>query len=139
MPRVLEIAIRRADRLRVVSASSSFLATSHSVRPSDAPNPVHRSRCSCRRRSPTPPAEAIAGLADMLNGCERVTLLCGRGCEGAHDELLQVAEGAEGADRACQCAARSMSSGTNPYDVGITGLIGFLLRLLRQWAVATGC
>ena len=28
----------------------------------------------------TSPPEAIAGLADMLNDCERVTLLCGREC-----------------------------------------------------------
>src|SRR3954454_3113095 len=34
----------------------------------------------------------LDALAAMLNGAGRVTLLCGRGCAGAHAELLQLAE-----------------------------------------------
>lgn len=35
---------------------------------------------------------ATAALARLLNGAERVTLFCGRGCVGAHAGLVQLAE-----------------------------------------------
>ena len=53
-------------------------------------------------------------LAALLNGESRVTMLCGSGCQGAHDELLALGRAPQGADRACACAARSMSNGTIP-------------------------
>jgi len=46
-----------------------------------------------------PSDQTLDKLADLLNKARRVTLLCGSGCEGAHDELMQLAEALKGADR----------------------------------------
>ena len=60
----------------------------------------------------------------MLNPAEKVTILGGAGCAGAHS----------GADRGCRHSAVSNSPWyegkefieyENPYDVGMTGLLGF--------------
>ena len=81
----------------------------------DAPD--HRTQCgtasSCNRRcSPVGPGSWSAKLAELLNGAGRVTLLCGGGCEGAHDELLQLAEALKSADRARDAGQGASSSGT---------------------------
>ena len=40
----------------------------------------------CRRRAD------LDRLADMLNAASRVTLMCGAGCAGAHDEVVELAK-----------------------------------------------
>src|SRR5262245_3864934 len=39
-----------------------------------------------------PPAGEVERLAELLNGTNRVTLLCGAGCAGARGEVLKLAE-----------------------------------------------
>jgi pyruvate dehydrogenase (quinone) len=63
-------------------------------------------------------------LANVLNGAERVTLLCGRGCAGAHPLLLQLAETLK-APIVHALGGKEHVEYDNPYDVGMTGLIGF--------------
>ena len=67
---------------------------------------------------------ALGKLAEMLNTGERVTLLCGRGCEGAHAELLQLAEALK-SPIVHAMRGKEHVEWDNPYDVGMTGLIGF--------------
>src|SRR5438046_1941369 len=38
-----------------------------------------------------PQADELKALADLLDGAERITLFCGRGCAGAHAPLMQLA------------------------------------------------
>jgi pyruvate dehydrogenase (quinone) len=38
-----------------------------------------------------PATEVLDQLAALLNGERRVTLLCGSGCQGAHDQLMALA------------------------------------------------
>ena len=79
-------------------------------------------------RAPTPvvrPADdEIAAAADLLNSSAAVTILAGAGCAGAHDELVAVAERLQApvvhALRGKECVEYD-----NPYDVGMTGLLGF--------------
>ncbi|KAA0114322.1 ubiquinone-dependent pyruvate dehydrogenase [Methylobacterium sp. P1-11] len=66
----------------------------------------------------------LDALAGMLNGAERVTLFCGRGCAGAHAELLQLAEALK-APVVHALGGKEHVEWDNPYDVGMTGLIGF--------------
>src|ERR1700751_1217276 len=40
----------------------------------------------------TPAKRDLERLAELLNGQTRVTILCGAGCEGAHNELLTLGE-----------------------------------------------
>ena len=67
---------------------------------------------------------AIEQLAALLNASHRVTLLCGAGCEGAHDALLRLA-GALQAPVVHALRGKEHVEWDNPFDVGMTGLIGF--------------
>jgi pyruvate dehydrogenase (quinone) len=76
-------------------------------------------------RPATLPAEAdIDRLADLLNRSEAVTLLCGSGCQGAHDEVVALAD-TLGAPTVHALRGKQYVEWDNPYDVGMTGLIGF--------------
>jgi pyruvate dehydrogenase (quinone) len=71
------------------------------------------------------PAETdLDALAELLNGSERITLLCGRGCAGAHAELLQLAAALK-SPIVHALGGKDVVEYDNPYDVGMTGLIGF--------------
>ena len=63
-------------------------------------------------------------MAALLNKGSRVTLLCGAGCAGAHDELLALA-GRLKAPIVHALRGKEYLEYDNPYDVGMTGLIGF--------------
>jgi pyruvate dehydrogenase (quinone) len=71
-----------------------------------------------------PPDADLDRLANLLNESKRITLLCGSGCADAHAELLKLAETLKSpivhALRGAECVPYD-----NPYDVGLTGLIGF--------------
>jgi len=66
----------------------------------------------------------VRALADMLNGAERVTLLCGAGCAGAHDKVVALAETLK-APIVHPLRGKEHMEYDNPYDVGMTGLVGF--------------
>ena len=122
MPRSLEIAIREAVGKRGVSVivmpGDVALQTA-----SDAPAPkIH----ALLPRAPvvTPANPELDGLAAMLNGDGRVTILCGSGCQGAHDELLALGARLK-APMVHALRGKEHVEWDNPYDVGMTGLIGF--------------
>ena len=66
----------------------------------------------------------IDKLAGMLNGAEWVTLFCGAGCAGAHDEVVALA-GLLKAPIVHSLRGKEHMEWDNPYDVGMTGLVGF--------------
>lgn len=71
------------------------------------------------------PADAdLQRLADLLNTGRRVTMLCGAGCEGAHDEVVALAAKLQ-APIVHTLRGKTFIEYDNPYDVGMTGLIGF--------------
>ncbi len=72
----------------------------------------------------TPAASQIEALAELLNGAERVTLFCGRGCAGAHAELMELAETLK-SPIVHALGGKEYVEYDNPYDVGMTGFIGF--------------
>ena len=59
----------------------------------------------------------------MLNGASRVTILAGAGCAGAHHELMQLAAALK-APIVHAFRGKDQVEPDNPYDVGMTGLIG---------------
>jgi pyruvate dehydrogenase (quinone) len=63
-------------------------------------------------------------LADLLNGSDAVTLMCGSGAEGAHDEIITLAD-TLGAPVVHSLRGKPFVEWDNPFDVGMTGLIGF--------------
>ncbi len=59
-----------------------------------------------------------------MNNAERITLFCGRGCAGAHDGLMQLAETLK-SPIVHALGGKDHVEYDNPYDVGMTGFIGF--------------
>jgi len=122
MPRTLEIAIREAVGRRGVSVIviPGDVALQKAA---DAPLPKRASLLPAQPVMTPTPADLDALLA-MLNGGKRVTLLCGSGCADAHDELLALAERLK-APMVHAMRGKECVEWDNPYDVGMTGLIGF--------------
>jgi len=122
MPRTLEIAIREAVGKRGVSVV--VIPGDVALRPAaEAPAP--------KPAGLLPPAPVVVPtrheleeLAAMLNRGGRITLLCGSGCAGAHDELLALGNRLK-APMVHTLRGKEHVEWENPYDVGMTGLIGF--------------
>jgi len=71
-----------------------------------------------------PDDEDVRALAAMLNNARHVTLFCGRGCAGARAELMKLAEILK-SPMAHALGGKEHVEFDNPYDVGMTGFIGF--------------
>jgi pyruvate dehydrogenase (quinone) len=122
MPRVLQTAIRRAVAENCVCVV--VIPGDVALKPAGESPVAQASALLLPKPSIVPPAHTIGALARLLNAGTRVTLLCGGGCEGAHSELLQVAEALK-APIVHAMRGKEHVEWDNPYDVGMTGLIGF--------------
>jgi pyruvate dehydrogenase (quinone) len=71
-----------------------------------------------------PSNSEVQGLAGFLNGAARVTLFCGAGCAGAHAEVVELALKLK-APIVHSFRGKEFLEYDNPYDVGMTGLVGF--------------
>ncbi|PAD38488.1 ubiquinone-dependent pyruvate dehydrogenase [Terribacillus sp. 7520-G] len=71
-----------------------------------------------------PSREELTALADYLNEGQKVTLLCGAGCEGAHDQLMELC-GKLNAPMVVALRGKEHLEYDNPYYAGLTGLIGY--------------
>jgi pyruvate dehydrogenase (quinone) len=122
MPRVLEMALRQAVGRRGVSVV--VIPGDVALQPAaDAPPPKAASLLP-PRPSVTPEKSDLDRLAALLNGDGQVTILCGSGCAGAHAELLALGERLK-APMVHALRGKEHVEWDNPYDVGMTGLIGF--------------
>jgi pyruvate dehydrogenase (quinone) len=122
MPRTLETAIRHAVAQRGVSVV--VLPGDVALQPAlETPAPKTATLLPLRAIV-TPASEDLGRLAALLNSGSRVTLLCGSGCEGAHNQLLALGERLK-APMVHAMKGKEHVEWDNPYDVGMTGLIGF--------------
>ncbi len=71
-----------------------------------------------------PGEDDIGRMAALLDGAEAVTILAGAGCAGAHDEVVALADQL-GAPVVHALRGKEYVEWDNPFDVGMTGLIGF--------------
>jgi pyruvate dehydrogenase (quinone) len=72
----------------------------------------------------SPSEDEVKELAGLLKQGKAVTILGGAGCAGAHSELMQLA-GKLKSPIVSALRGREHIQYDNPYDVGLTGLIGF--------------
>jgi len=122
MPRTLEIAIRQAVGNRGVSVV--VIPGDVALRPAaDAPTPKAEGLLP-RAAVMTPQPADLDRLAALLNGDGRVTMFCGSGCQGAHDQVLALADRLK-APIVHAFRGKEYIEWDNPFDVGMTGLIGF--------------
>ena len=113
MPRTVAIAIRQCGHARRCGAAARAGRTgAERIGPPPAPG-GRDARASGFDRP-----------AALLNGEGRVTVLCGSGCQGAHDLLLTLGERLK-APMVHALRGKEHVEWENPYDVGMTGLIGF--------------
>src|SRR5437870_9442070 len=122
MPRALEVAIREAVGKRGVSVVviPGDVARQNAA---DAPAPKVEGLLPSAPVV-TPTSRELDRLAALLNGEGRVTILCGSGCAGAHDQLLALGERLK-APMVHALRGKEYVEWDNPFDVGMTGLIGF--------------
>ena len=120
VPWLLEMAMRAALQRGgvgvVVIPGEVFLADAP-ARP--RPAPVRAVPAVVR-----PDDHSLAAAAEVLNAASRVTILAGAGCAGAHQQLIDLAEALK-APVVHAFRGKEFVEYDNPYDVGMTGLIGF--------------
>jgi pyruvate dehydrogenase (quinone) len=71
----------------------------------------------------SPTESDVDALAELLNAGARTTLMCGAGCAGAHDEVVALADKLN-APVVHALRGKEHLEWENPFDVGMTGLIG---------------
>lgn len=70
-----------------------------------------------------PSDDELQAMAALINEGKRVTLYCGSGCEGAETEILALADHIK-APVAHTSRAKDFIEPNNPYNVGMTGILG---------------
>jgi pyruvate dehydrogenase (quinone) len=120
MPRVLEIAMQTAISKRGVAV----IAIPGDIALRDAVIQTSRLHFHESKATVCPSADEVALLAKMLNDSKRTTILAGAGCAGAHKELIDLA-GILKAPIVHALRGKEFVEYDNPFDVGMTGLLGF--------------
>src|SRR5438552_4118617 len=120
MPRVLEIAMQTAISKRGVSV----VAIPGDVALCEAIEPQPRIHFRDQKTNVCPCEDELTLLAKILNESEKITILGGAGCAGAHAELIQLA-GKLNAPIVHALRGKEFIEYDNPFDVGMTALLGF--------------
>src|ERR1035437_8876123 len=120
MPRTLDIAIQTALAKRGVAV----VVLPGDIALLNAENDDRRVNFRFSQPHIVPRAEELDQLAVELNRTTRVTILAGAGCAGAHDGLIQLAAKLN-APIVHAMRGKEFVEYDNPYDVGMTGLLGF--------------
>jgi pyruvate dehydrogenase (quinone) len=120
MPRILEIAIQTAVARRGVAVVAIPGDVALQAATIDSP------RLHFPPPKPTvrPSEEEIATLAKVLTESKKITIFGGAGCAGAHAELIALA-GKLNAPIVHALRGKEFIEYDNPFDVGMTGLLGF--------------
>jgi pyruvate dehydrogenase (quinone) len=118
LPGILRIAMRTAIERRgvavIVVPGEIFLA----------PTPATVGPVRPATSMVIPGDDDLSAAAAVLNAAENVTILAGAGCAGAHDEVTALA-GRLRAPIVHALRGKEFLEYDNPYDVGMTGLLGF--------------
>ncbi|WP_067780702.1 pyruvate dehydrogenase [Actinomyces vulturis] len=118
-PRVMNAAIRHAVASNGVSVVT--LPGDISDQKATAPTPQW---VPARTAHIAPHPDDVKGLAHLLNRVKKVAIFAGAGVEGAHDEVIALAEKLK-APIGHTLRGKHFIQWDNPYDVGMTGLLGY--------------
>jgi pyruvate dehydrogenase (quinone) len=120
MPRVLEIAMQTAISRRGVAV----VVLPGDVALRDAVEQGPRLHFAEPNPRVCPSDDELSILASVLNNSKKITILGGAGCAGAHAELIALA-GKLKAPIVHAMRGKEFIEYDNPFDVGMTGLLGF--------------
>ncbi|MCV7315752.1 ubiquinone-dependent pyruvate dehydrogenase [Mycolicibacillus parakoreensis] len=120
-PRIVAQAMRAAveDNGVAVIVVPGEVLLARSDDPGWAQRPVYATRSVCR-----PDDRSLTNAATVLNAAEKVTILAGAGVAGAHEALLTAAD-TLAAPIVHALRGKEHIEYDNPFDVGMTGLLGF--------------
>ena len=118
-PRMLQSALQHAIHKKGVAVLGL---------PGDITNlPAEKAETTTRlfRNKPIvrPSEDELSQLAGIINSYRKVTIYCGLGAAEAHDEIIQLAEKIK-SPIAYSYKAKMAIQYDNPYEVGLTGLLG---------------
>ena len=120
MPRVLQIAMQHA----IGRGGVAVVVLSGDVAVEEVEFPKLRHKPLLQHPVIRPSDAELRTLADLLNGHQRVTLLCGSGCRDAHDEVLALCDKLK-SPVVTALRGKQYIEHDNPYFVGLSGLIGY--------------
>jgi pyruvate dehydrogenase (quinone) len=120
MPRTLEIAIQTAISRQGVAV----VVLPGDIALKEATGQHPRLRFKPSQPLLRPSDSNLANLVSTLDSAEKVTILGGAGCAGAHAELVNVADQLK-APIVHAMRGKEHIEYDNPFDVGMTGLLGF--------------
>ncbi|QNI33529.1 ubiquinone-dependent pyruvate dehydrogenase [Alloacidobacterium dinghuense] len=120
MPRVLAIAMRTA----ITKQGVAVVILPGDVALRECPAPAISLGIEESNSVLRPSSSELKSAADILNNARKVTILGGAGCEGAHSELIEAAEHLK-SPIVHALRGKEFIEYDNPYDVGMTGLLGF--------------
>lgn len=120
IPRVLAVAMRTALSKRGVAV----VVLPGDIALRDCPSKPIALGSDDFSASVIPPPETLQRAAGLLNSAAKVAILGGAGCAGAHDELMAAA-GRLQAPIVHAMRGKEFIEYDNPFDVGMTGLLGF--------------
>jgi pyruvate dehydrogenase (quinone) len=120
MPRILAIAMRTAIARRGVAV----VVIPGDIALRECPAPAISLGILESASTIRPSEGELQKAAEILNRAKKITILGGAGCEGAHDELVAVAHRLK-APIVHAMRGKEFIEYDNPFDVGMTGLLGF--------------
>ena len=119
MPRMLETAMRAAVQQRGVAVLVVPGDVAQAEAVDERVTVIERAHARV-----VPSVDQLQHAADVLNSSTRTTLLVGVGAEGAKDDVLALAD-TLAAPIVHTLRSKQHIEGDNPFDVGLTGLLGF--------------
>ncbi|EMF00931.1 pyruvate dehydrogenase [Streptomyces mobaraensis NBRC 13819 = DSM 40847] len=120
MPRVLRTGIQNA----IGRGGVGVIVLPGDVAGEPAAAPTGDHALVTTRPSVRPGDAEIDALARMVDEAGKVTLFCGAGTAGAHDEVMRFAERVK-APVGHALRGKEWIQYDNPYDVGMSGLLGY--------------
>ena len=120
MPEILY----RAMNTAIGKQGVAVLVLPGDVALSEAPAASPRHWVAEQPQRVAPTSTEIDRLVGLLNQAKAPAILAGAGCAGAHTELVSVAKALK-APIVHALRGKEYAEYDNPYDVGMTGLIGF--------------
>jgi pyruvate dehydrogenase (quinone) len=120
-PRIAEMAARAAIERRGVAVLvvPGDVLLEHADGATGARPPIRAARTVAR-----PADGALDAAAALLNEAQRPTILAGAGCAGAHEQVVALAAALQ-APVVHALRGKEHVAYDNPYDVGMTGLLGY--------------
>lgn len=120
MPRVLQTAIQHA----VGRGGVSVVALPGDIAAEQAPERAEEHALITSRPTVRPGDTEVDALAELIDGARKVTLFCGRGTAGAHQEVMDLAAKTN-APIGHALRGKEFIQYDNPFDVGMSGLLGY--------------